>query len=194
MANSQQTRLLIEAGPLVVFFVTNWQAGIMVGTAAFMMATAISFILSYRLERRLPLMPLVGCFFVTVFGGLTLWFDDEIFIKLKPTIVNLLFASVLFAGLVMRRNPMKIILGAMIQLDDDGWRKLAVRWAGFFVVLALLNEIVWRSLSTDAWVNFKVFGIMPLTLVFSAFQMPLILRHQVPDEPEAAVGKDAPAK
>jgi intracellular septation protein len=172
------TRLLIEAGPLAVFFVTNSQAGIMAGTGAFMVATTISLLFAWKLERRIPAMPLVGCFFVLLFGGLTLWLDDELFIKLKPTVVNLLFATALFAGLATRRNLLKPLFSGVFSLDEEGWRKLALRWACFFVLLAIINEVVWRTMTTDAWVNFKVFGIMPLTLLFSAAQMPMIMRHQ----------------
>lgn len=171
-------RLLLEAGPLVVFFVTNAKAGIMTGTAAFMVATLIALPLSWRLERRIPVMPLVGCVFVTVFGGLTLWLNDDVFIKLKPTLVNLLFASALFSAHFLKRNLLTHILGSVIELDDEGWRKLALRWAFFFVFLAAANEFVWRTFPTDIWVDFKVFGIMPLTLIFSIAQTPLILRHQ----------------
>lgn len=177
-------RLAIEAGPLVIFFVTNRFYGIMVGTAAFMVATAISVAVSYRLERRVPIMPLVGCVFVMIFGGLTLFLHDAIFIKIKPTVVNLLFATVLFVGLALRRRYLKLVMGSVLQIDDDGWRLLTWRWAVFFVVLAILNEIVWRNFSTDAWVNFKVFGLMPLSMVFGLAQVPLIMRHQVP-EPES---------
>jgi intracellular septation protein len=178
---NQYTRLLIEAGPLAVFFVTNSQAGIMAGTGAFMAATGISVLLSWHFERKLPIMPLVGCFFVLLFGGLTLWLEDDLFIKLKPTVVNLLFATVLFTSLALRRNVLKRLLGTVLSLTEAGWRILTLRWACFFVVLAVLNEVVWRTMPTDAWVNFKVFGIMPLTLVFSALQMPVIMKHQIPE-------------
>jgi len=182
---NQLTRLLIEAGPLAVFFVTNSQAGIMAGTAVFMVATATAALLSWHLERKLPIMPMVGCFFVLLFGGLTLWLDNDLFIKLKPTVVNLLFATVLFTSLALRRNVLKRLLGTVLSLADEGWRILTLRWACFFVVLAVLNEVVWRTMTTDAWVNFKVFGILPLTLVFSALQMPVILKHQLPEEEPA---------
>lgn len=183
---NQWLRLALEAGPLAVFFFTNGRYGIMVGTAAFMAATTVSVALSYALERRLPVMPLVGCFFVLLFGGLTLWLDDELFIKLKPTVVNLLFATALFVGMALRRNLLKVVLGAVMELREEGWRILTVRWAWFFVLLAGLNEVVWRTMSTDAWVNFKVFGIMPLTLLFSMAQIPVILRHQEQDREAAA--------
>ena len=179
---NQYARLLIEAGPLAAFFIANSQAGIMIGTAVFMVATSIAVLISWRFERKVPVMPVVGAGFVLLFGGLTLWLQDDLFIKIKPTLVNLLFASVLFVAHLTRRNVLKHILGSVLNLTDAGWRTLAIRWAWFFVLLAVLNEVVWRTMPTDAWVNFKVFGIMPLTLLFSAFQAPLILRHQVPEE------------
>lgn len=183
-------RLAVEAGPLAVFFFTNAQAGLMTGTAAFMLATTASLAVSWRLEHKLPIMPLVGCFFVLLFGGLTLWLNDEVFIKLKPTLVNLLFAGALFTAHAMRRNLLKRLLGAVMSLTEEGWRTLALRWAFFFVALAVANEIVWRSFSTDAWVNFKVFAILPATLLFSALQTPLILRCQLADD--AAAGENRP--
>ena len=179
---NQYARLLIEAGPLAAFFIANSQAGIMIGTAVFMAATTVSVGVSWHFERKVPIMPVVGAAFVLLFGGLTLWLQDDLFIKIKPTLVNLLFATVLFVAHVTHRNVLKRILGTVLDLTDEGWRTLAIRWAWFFLLLAALNEAVWRTMSTDAWVNFKVFGIMPLTLLFSAFQAPLILRHQVPEE------------
>ena len=174
-------RLLIETGPLVVFFIANAREGIFVATGALMVAIVLSVAASYALERRLPAMPLVTAAVVLVFGGLTLYLQDELFIKLKPTIVNLLFAAAIFAGLLMRRNFLRVVLGSVMHLTDEGWRRLAVRWGGFFVVLAILNEVVWRNFSTDTWVTFKVFGIMPLTIAFSLAQVPLLTRF-APDE------------
>lgn len=187
-------RLLIEAGPLAAFFIANSQAGIMTGTAVFMAAITVSVLVSWHVERKVPVMPVVGAGFVLLFGGLTLWLNDDLFIKLKPTLVNLLFAAVLFTAHVLRRNVLKHLLGAVMALTEEGWRILAWRWAWFFVVLAVLNEVVWRSLSTDAWVNFKVFGIMPLTLLFSALQTPTILRHQLPAEKSADEKADEAAR
>ena len=135
-------------------------------------------------------MPLVGAVFVLIFGGLTLALDDDLFIKIKPTVVNCLFATLLFAGLAWRRSLLKLLMGSVLVLDEIGWRKLTWRWAFFFVALAVLNEIVWRNFSTDVWVNFKVFGLLPLSLVFGAAQIPLILRHQI-QEP-AAGGDQTP--
>ena len=175
-------RMAIEAGPLVVFFIANSAYDIMIGTAAFMVATAISLAVSLKVERRVPLMPLVSSVFVLLFGGLTLALDDDIFIKLKPTIVNLFFASVLLGGLLARKVFLKHLMGGILQLDDTGWRILSWRWMGFFVFLAIVNEIVWRNFSTDTWVSFKVFGIMPLSLVFGLLQVPVIQKHQLPVE------------
>ena len=180
-ALSPFARLAIEAGPLAVFFIANNWHGIMVGTAAFMIATAISVLLSIRLERRLPLMPILSCGFVLIFGGLTLTLNDELFIKIKPTVVNMLFASFLLVGLAAGRGVLKVMMGSILSLTDEGWRRLSWRWAWFFVFLAGLNEVVWRNFSTDDWVSFKVFGIMPLTLVFALLQMPLINRYLVTD-------------
>ncbi len=178
-------RLALETGPLVIFFLINGRFGIMPATAAFMVATPIAVALSYKLEKRIPVMPLVGCGFVMLFGGLTLWLEDEFFIKVKPTIVNLLFAAILFVGLMLKRPFLKLLMGAVLHLDDEGWRRLGLRWAVFFVVLAVLNETVWRNFSTEFWAGFKLFGLMPLTLIFAMFQVPLIAAHQI-EEPSAS--------
>lgn len=175
------TKLAIELGPLLVFFFANARFGIFAATAAFMVAITVSLGLSWWLVRKLPTMPLVTAIFVLVFGGLTLWLQDELFIKLKPTVVNGLFAAILFGGLIMGRPLLKPLLDTVLPLDAGGWRKLTWRWAWFFVVLAGLNELVWRSFPTDVWVNFKVFGIMPLTVAFSLAQVPLIRRHALPE-------------
>ncbi len=175
-------KLLIEAGPLVVFFVANARQGLIWATGAFMVAIAASVAASYVLQRRLPTLPLVTAVFVMVFGGLTLYLQDATFIKLKPTIVNALFAAILFAGLAFRKSYLKSVIGEMIPMTDEGWRKLTFRWAFYFVLLAGLNEVVWRNFSDDAWVNFKVFGLMPLTLLFSVSQLPLMTRHRLDEE------------
>jgi intracellular septation protein len=176
---NQLVRFAIEIGPLAAFFVANARGGLMMATAVFMAATVASLAASYVLERRVPVMPLVTGAFVLLFGGLTLWLADERFIKIKPTIVYLLFATLLLVSVGRRRNVLKAIMGSVLQLSDEGWRILSRRWAFFFLALAIVNELVWRSLPTDAWVSFKVFGILPLTLVFSALQVPLVRRYQV---------------
>ena len=172
-------RTLVDLGPLVVFFAVNYCLGIMAGTVALMAATAVAIGVTYSVERSVPPMPAITCLFVMIFGGLTLLFDDELFIKIKPTVVNLLFAGALLAGLAFGRNVMKLILGRVLHLTDDGWRILTQRWIGMFVVLAVVNEVVWRNVDTDTWVSFKAFGIPILVLVFSLFLLPLIQRHQI---------------
>lgn len=175
----QGLKLLVEIGPLVVFFIGNTQYDIFAATGAFMAATALSLIASRLIFKRVPAMPLVTGIFVFIMGGLTLYLHDELFIKLKPTIVNVLFASILLGGLAYGHSLLKYLFSDVFQLLDEGWRKLTLRWALFFLFLAVLNEIVWRSFSTDFWVAFKVFGIMPLTLIFSIMQLGLMQRYQI---------------
>jgi intracellular septation protein len=177
-AGPQLLKLAVELGPLMVFFVGNARAGIFWGTAAFIVATAASLIASRLLFGRIPTMPLVSGIFVLVFGGLTLYLQDELFIKLKPTIVNTVFAAILFGGLFAGHPLLKFVFGDVFRLTDEGWRKLTLRWACFFAVLAVLNEIIWRHFSTDAWVTFKVFAIMPITMVFALMQVGLLRRYE----------------
>ncbi|MBV38527.1 MAG: septation protein A [Rhodospirillaceae bacterium] len=175
-------KLALEIGPLALFFLTNAKAGIFWATAVFMVAILVSLTINWLLERRVPTLPLVTGIFVLVFGGLTLILQDELFIKLKPTIVNTLFAVILFGGLFWGKSFLKSLMGSMFRMTDLGWRMLTIRWALFFVLLAVLNEIVWRNTSTDTWVSFKVFGIMPLTILFSLSQLPAMNRHQLPND------------
>jgi intracellular septation protein len=179
---AQLRKLLVEVGPLAIFFVVNARAGIYWGTGTFMVATVASLIAARILYGRMPVMPLVTGVFVLVFGGLTLWLHDDHFIKIKPTIVNGLFAAVLFAGLATGQSFLKIVFGEVFRLTEEGWRKLTFRWAGFFVFLAVLNELVWRSFSTDAWVSFKVFGLMPLTIAFAVAQIGLLRKYEPPGQ------------
>lgn len=172
-------KLALEIGPLVVFFFANARGGIFVATAAFMVAISISIGLTWLLAKRVPMLPLVTGVFVLVFGGLTLILNDETFIKLKPTIVNTLFAAILFGGQMFGKSFLKSLLGEMFAMTDEGWRVLTLRWACFFLFLAVLNEIVWRSVPTDTWVSFKVFGIMPITIIFSMTQLPLMNRYRL---------------
>ncbi|MEI9898771.1 MAG: septation protein A [Hyphomicrobium sp.] len=177
---SQILKLAVEVGPLVVFFVVNARAGIFWGTGVFMVATLVSLVASRFIFGRIPVMPLISGACVVVFGGLTLWLQDDHFIKIKPTIVNALFAAALFGGLLSGHSLLKVVFGEVFKLNEDGWRKLTLRWACFFTFLALLNEVVWRSVSTDTWVSFKVFAIMPITMVFALAQIGLLRAHEIP--------------
>ena len=191
-------KLALDLGPLLLFFFANsrpalfepWlrpiipaavatgeRAGIFVATAVFMVAILAALVVSYVLTRRLPTMALVSAVIVGVFGGLTLFLQDELFIKLKPTIIYLLFAVTLFGGIVFRKPLLAMVFDRMFHLTDEGWRKLTIRWASFFLFLAALNEIVWRTQTTDTWVAFKVFGVMPLTFVFAMLQYPLLMKY-----------------
>jgi len=175
----QALKLLVEIGPLIVFFVANSQYDIFTATGAFMVATAVALVASRLLFRRIPAMPLVTGIFVFIMGGLTLYLHDELFIKLKPTITNVLFATILLGGLAYGVSLLKYLFSDVFQLLDEGWRKLTLRWALFFLFLAVLNEIVWRFFSTDFWVAFKVFGVMPLTIIFSIMQLGLMQKYQI---------------
>lgn len=177
-------KLALELGPLIVFFVANSRGDVFVATGSFMAATAVSLAASWLLMRRLPVMPLVSGAVVMVFGGLTLALQDDLFIKLKPTIVNLLFAGALFAGVTMNKPLLAIVFDQAFELTHRGWMKLSVRWAWFFVVLAAINEIVWRTQTTDFWVAFKVWGIMPITMIFAMAQAPLLQRYSTGEAAE----------
>jgi intracellular septation protein len=174
---------IVDYSPLAAFFAVYLAAGLFAATAALMAVTVVAVALSLAIERRVPIMPVITAAVVMVFGGLTLWLNDERFIKMKPTIVQALFSLVLFGGLIFRRPLLKPLLQSAWRLTDRGWFLITLRFAIFFAVMAVLNEIVWRSVSTGVWVNFKIFGILALTFVFTAFQVPLITRHQIPDTP-----------
>ena len=175
-------KLLLELGPLGVFFFANAKFGIFAATGAFMLAITVALAASWILTRRLAIMPLVTGIVVLVFGGLTLALQDEIFIKMKPTIVNTLFGGVLIGGLFFGKALLGYVFDSVFHLTDEGWRKLTLRWSLFFFALAILNEVIWRNFSTDFWVSFKVFGMMPLTIIFTLTQMPLIQRHSLDDK------------
>ena len=198
-------KLALDLGPLLLFFFANakpalfepWiaplipaavatgeRAGIFVATAVFMVAIVAALVISYVLTRRLPMMAVVSAVIVVVFGGATLFFQNDTFIKLKPTIIYLLFAGTLFGGMVLKKPLLAMVFDQMFHLTEEGWRKLTIRWALFFLALAILNEIVWRTQSTDTWVTFKVFGVMPLTFIFAALQYPLLLRYDATPKDE----------
>ena len=187
-------KLALELGPLVLFFLSNAYADrfgvapdrrLFAATGLFIAATLLALAVHYVLMRKLPIMPIVSGVVVVVFGGLTLALNDELFIKLKPTIVNTMFGAVLLGGLLFGRPLLAPVLDSVRALTEEGWRKLTFRWGLFFLALAVLNEVVWRTQTTDVWVSFKVFGIMPLTLLFALAQTPLLMRHEAKAESEA---------
>jgi intracellular septation protein len=175
-------KLALDLGPLLLFFLVNARLGIFYATGAFMVAVVAALIVSYVLIRRLPAMTVFTAVIVVVFGGLTIALEDETFIKLKPTIIYSLFAAILIGGLMLRQPLLEIVFDQMFHLTEEGWRKLTVRWAVFFIAMAVLNEIVWRSFSTDLWVSFKVFGALPLTVAFAMLQVPLMNRYAAPEK------------
>ncbi|MDI6028863.1 septation protein A [Corticibacterium sp. UT-5YL-CI-8] len=189
-------KLVLELGPLMVFFFANtrgeWLAQtfpilsemgepLFIATGLFMVATALALGVSWVLTRSLPIMPLISGVVVLIFGGLTLYLQDELFIKMKPTIVNTLFGVILLGGLYFRKSLLGYVFDEAFRMDAEGWRKLTLRWGLFFLFLAVLNEIVWRNFSTDFWVGFKVWATTPITLLFTVSQMPLIMRHAIED-------------
>jgi intracellular septation protein len=195
-------KLVLDLGPLVLFFLANSRpalflplvspllpadvasgerVGIFVATAVFMAAVVVALAISYALTRHLPVMPLVTAVVVLVFGSLTLILHDELFIKLKPTIIYLLFGGVLLGGLALGKPVLGVVFDSVFHLTEEGWRRLTLRWALFFLALAVLNEIIWRTQSTDFWVNFKVFGVVPLTFLFAAMQYPLLTKYEAPE-------------
>ena len=174
-------KILIDIGPLAVFFIFYTRSGLQASILPLMIATVIAVLFSYILEKKIPIMPTVGAGIVLIFGGLTIYFDNEVFIKMKPTIINLVFAVILYGGMLIKKPLLKILLGAALKLEEEGWRILTYRWIAFFIALAILNEIVWRTQSTDIWVNFKVFAILPITFIFTMSQFPLIKKYQIED-------------
>ena len=196
-------KMALELGPLLVFFFGNLRGEwlvqkfpalsavggpLLVATALFMVATVISLVISKIVFKHLPVMPFVSGVVVMVFGSLSIWLQDETFIKMKPTIVNTLFGVVLLGGLFFGKSLLGYVFNAAFSLNEEGWRKLTLRWGIFFLFLAVLNEVVWRNFSDEAWVNFKVWGTMPITILFTLSQMPLIIRHTV-EEPKAKAGR-----
>ena len=189
-------KLVLELGPLVIFFFVNargeflierfgighlFPQPIFLATGVFMVAMLASIAISWIVSRHLAIMPMITGIVVLVMGGLTLWLQDDTFIKVKPTIVNVFFGVVLLIGLAFGRSFLAYVFDAAFALDQEGWRKLTLRWGVFFLFLAVLNEVVWRTQSTDFWVAFKVWGIMPITMIFAISQLPLMQRHMLPD-------------
>ena len=196
-------KLALEMGPLVLFFLANSRpalfrplleplmpasllegekAGIFAATLVLMIGVVVALLISWQMTKRLPVMPVVTCIAVVFFGALTFFFHDDLFIKLKPTIVNAIFGTILLGSLAFGKLLLPIVLDSVMNLSQEGWRQLTIRWGLFFYALAILNEIVWRTQTTDFWVSFKVFGIMPLTIIFALAQVPLIMKHEVKQE------------
>ncbi len=194
----QLIKMALELGPLVLFFLVNargksliaqfpvletvFPQPIFLATGVFMVAMVVSLILSWMLLKRVAIMPLVTGVVVLIFGGLTLYLQDATFIKMKPTIVNVLFGGVLLGGLPFGHSLLKYVFGDVYKLQSRGWWILTLRWGVFFFVLAVLNEVIWRNFSTDFWVAFKVWGIMPLTIIFSMMQMPVLSKYALHEE------------
>jgi intracellular septation protein len=176
-------RLGLDLGPLLIFFIAFQWGGIFLATGTFMVAVLAALAVGYGLERRLSPMPLFTAVLVLIFGGLTLYLKNDTFIKMKPTVLYAGFGLTLLGGLLFKRVFVKYVFATAFELSEEGWRKLTIRWGVFFLILAAVNELVWRSMPTAAWVKFKVFGIIPLILLFALAQMPLVLKHEVKTGP-----------
>ena len=177
-------RFLMEYGPLLAFFITNFGAGrfgvekpIILATSVLVILTAVALVAAWVLERRVPMMTLLAGVAVAVFGGLTIWFDDEYFIKIKPTVTSGLFAVVVAVGQLLGRSPIRAIMGSQIKMADAGWTQLTWIWIAMFATSAIANEIAWRSLSTDGWVSFKLFGLTGISLAFGLLSVPVLNRY-----------------
>lgn len=181
---------VVDYGPLVVFFAVYLIWGLIPATGALMGATLIALVVSWTVRRTIPMMAVVTAVIVGVFGGLTLWFNDETFIKVKPTIVQALFAVILLGGLLFKKPMLKYVLGKVWPIDDAGFFKLSFRFGLFFAAMAVLNEVVWRTQDTDTWVLFKVWGLMGLTFVFAMSQIKVFETHRLPDPEPTAPGDD----
>jgi len=180
--NKSLTKFITDFGPLLVFLIIYYKSGkdLKIAIPPFIVATLLALTVVWFLEKKLPMVPLLGGIFITLFGGLTIYFDNPIFIYIKPTIINILFGLGLLFGKYFTNEPiLKKILGKSIELHDEGWKILNNRWVFFFFGLALLNEIVWRTQSEEFWVNFKVWGILPITIIFTAFQVTIINKYKI---------------
>lgn len=180
--HGQGRKLLLDLGPLVVFFATNYITGdFMLAVGLLVAATVVALAAGWMLERRISMMALFGCVAVAFFGGLSLYFDNELFIKIKPTVLTVLLAAVIAGGRLLGRNPLGLLMGTQLRMRDAGWRALSWLWVAMFLTTALANEIAWRSLSTDDWVTFKVFGITAISLLFAVLSVPVMTKHQIED-------------
>ena len=180
--NKSLLKFITDFGPLLIFFTIYYKSGnnLSVAIPPLIIATLIAVLISYVIERKIPYLPLAGGIIISIFGGLTLYFNNPIFLYMKPTIINIIFALVLFVGKIfLNKNFLKYFFQNAFQIDEIGWDKLNNRWLSFFIFLALINELVWRTQAEVVWVNFKVWGILPLTFVFTACQIPLINKHKI---------------
>ena len=180
--NKSLLKFITDFGPLLIFFTVYYKSGnnLSVAIPPLIVATLIAILISYVIEKKIPYLPLIGGIIISVFGGLTLYFNNPIFLYIKPTIINIIFALVLFVGKnILNKNLLKYFFQNAFQIDEIGWDKLNNRWMLFFVFLALVNELVWRTQTEVFWVNFKVWGILPITFIFTAFQIPLINKHKI---------------
>jgi len=175
-------KFALEMGPLVLFFIAYNKFGIFAGTDTLMVATVAALAVTYALTRHLPVMPMVTAIMVMIFGGATLLLHDDTFVKMKATVAYLLFAAALLGGLLFGKALLSVAFDSVMNLTEEGWRKLTLRWGLFFFAMAVLNEIVWRNISTDQWVNFKVFGLLPLTLIFAIANAPFMSKHMIEEE------------
>ena len=175
-------KMLFDFGPLLLFFVTNYMySDLMLSVKVLVVATLASLVLSWHFDRKISVMAAVGCAALMFFAGLTLYFDNELFIKIKPTVVTLLFAALIAGGRLLGRNPLAAIIGKQITLTAHGWRAISWLWVAMFVISAIANEVAWRSLSTDDWITFKVFGLTGISFLFFALSVPILQKHQRQD-------------
>lgn len=180
--NPQLRKLILDLGPLLIFFAAFKYLGIFPATAAFMVAVLVALAIGYVLEKKLSPMPIFTAVLVVIFGGLTLYLQNDLFIKMKPSVLYAFFGALLLGGLRFNRLFIKYVFGQAFELTEAGWIKLTVRWGIFFLALAALNEAVWRTTSTETWVAFKVWGIIPLLFLFALAQTPLVMKHQDGDK------------
>ena len=180
--NKSFLKFITDFGPLLIFFTIYYKSGNNLKTAIppLIISTLIAVSIMYVVEKKIPYVPLIGAVVISLFGGLTLYFDNPIFVYVKPTIVNIIFALILIISKVFyQKNLLKFFLQTAFRLDEEGWGKLNFRWAYFFIFLAILNEVVWRTQPETTWVNFKVWGMFPITIIFTAMQVPLINKHKL---------------
>ena len=180
--NKSFLKFITDFGPLLIFFTIYYKSGNNLSAAIppLIISTLIAVAIMYLIEKKIPYVPLIGAVVISLFGGLTLYFNNPIFIYMKPTIVNLIFAAILLiSNLYFNKNYLKLFLQTAFQLNDEGWKKLNLRWAYFFIFLAILNEVVWRTQPETTWVNFKVWGMLPITIIFTAMQLPLINKYKL---------------